>query len=305
PKGVVVSHESVVGFASWAEEELGAEALSRVLFSTSLNFDVSVFEIFGPLLSGGCTEVVRDVLALADEPYDTWSGSLVSAVPSALDQLLTHSGPAVSAGLVVLAGEALPARLVDRIRRTMPDARIANLYGPTEATVYSTGWFAGDGPVPAAPPIGRPISNRRVYVLDAGLRPVPPGVRGELYLAGPGLARGYGGRPALTASRFVADPFGGDGARMYRTGDVVRWSADGELEYLGRADDQVKVRGFRMELGEIEAAVAGHPGVGSAAVVVREDRPGVRAVVAYVVPEGGAGGGAVDVAAVRERVAGA
>ncbi|MET9663557.1 amino acid adenylation domain-containing protein, partial [Streptomyces sp. NPDC006510] len=268
PKGVVVSHESVVGFAAWAAAGIGRERLSRVLFATSLNFDVSVFEIFGPLLSGGSVEVVRDVLALTEAPYDTWSGTLISAVPSAFDQLLTHGGLAARADLVVLAGEALPARLMQDIRRAMPGTEVANIYGPTEATVYSTAWFSGDRTTERVPPIGRPITNRRVYVLDAGLRPVPPGVSGELYIAGPGLARGYLGRAGLSAGRFVADPFGGAGGRMYRTGDVVRWSVGGELEYLGRADDQVKVRGFRIEPGEIESVLAGHPGVGRVAVVV-------------------------------------
>ncbi|MFJ2900733.1 amino acid adenylation domain-containing protein, partial [Streptomyces sp. NPDC087218] len=218
PKGVVVSHESVVALAAWAATEIGPERLSRVLFATSLNFDVSVFEVFGPLLSGGSVEVVRDVLALTEAPYDTWSGSLISAVPSALDQLLAHGGLGVRADLVVLAGEALPARLMEDIRRTMPGTRVANIYGPTEATVYSTAWFSGDGSADGTPPIGRPITNRRVYVLDAGLRPVPPGVTGELYIAGPGLARGYLGRAGLSAGRFVADPFGAVGGRMYRTG---------------------------------------------------------------------------------------
>ncbi|WP_229834825.1 non-ribosomal peptide synthetase [Streptomyces xantholiticus] len=301
PKGVVVAHRGVADFAAWAAADIGPERLSDVLASTSLNFDVSVFEMFGPLLSGGRIEVVRDVLALL-EGTEERSYSLISAVPSALAHTIGQGGPArFGAGLVVLAGEGLSAHTADAIRAAVPGCTIANIYGPTEATVYATAWY-GDTDTDRTPPIGRPLHNTRAYVLDAGLRPVPPGVPGELYLAGTGLARGYLNRPALTGERFVADPYGPAGSRMYRTGDLVRWSADGEIEYLGRTDDQVKVRGFRIELGEIEAVVARHTGVARTAVVVREDRPGDRRIVAYAVPAEGA---AVDAAALRDHVAAA
>ncbi|MDO3686678.1 non-ribosomal peptide synthetase [Micromonospora sp. C28ISP2-4] len=286
PKGVVVSHDNAVDLACWAVAEIGPDALRRVLASTSLNFDVSVFEMFGPLACGGEIEVVDDLLALAERPAG-WSGSLISAVPSAFAQLLAGGAVDARADVVVLAGEALSAAAVRDISAALPGTRVANIYGPTEATVYSTAWHGGDLPDGTAPPIGRPTTNTRAYVLDAALRPVPPGAAGELYLAGAGLARCYLDRPRLSAERFVADPFGAPGTRMYRTGDLVRWLADGDIDYLGRVDDQVKVRGYRIEPGEIEAVLLTHPGVGRAAVVARTDA-GVTHLVGYVVPAGSA-----------------
>ncbi|MEV7085112.1 amino acid adenylation domain-containing protein [Streptomyces sp. NPDC093085] len=312
PKGVVVSQASAVDLAAWAGETFGPGELRRVLASTSLNFDVSVFEMFGPLCCGGSIEVVRDLLALTERGAEGWTGSLISAVPSAIAQVLAHGEVSASAETVVLAGEALSAHAVADIRAALPGCRVANIYGPTEATVYATAWYddgAEDTAGDRTPPIGRPVSNTRVYVLDAALRPAPVGVAGELFLAGAGLARGYVRRPGLTGERFVADPYGAPGSRMYRTGDVVRWRADGNLEYLGRADDQVKIRGFRIELGEIEAVLAGHPAVERVAVVAREDQPGVKQLVAYVVAGGadgetdGAAGSGADGDGLRAHVA--
>ncbi|MGW6846328.1 amino acid adenylation domain-containing protein [Streptomyces sp. NPDC054958] len=285
PKGVVVEHRSVAGLLGWAAAEFGGEDFRRVLVSTSFNFDVSVFELFGPLVSGGTVEVVRDLLALADTDTPVGDVSLVSGVPSAFAQMVAAGEIQARPRTVVLAGEALTADAVAGIRMTIPGARVANIYGPTEATVYTTGWYAGtDAGTEGAVPIGRPISNARVYVLDGTLAPVPAGVVGELYIAGAGLARGYLGRPELTGERFVADPFSSDGGRLYRTGDVVRWNTDGQIEYLGRADEQVKIRGFRIELGEVQSAIAAHPEVAQAAVIAREDVPGDKRLVAYVVP---------------------
>ncbi|MEU7540087.1 amino acid adenylation domain-containing protein, partial [Streptomyces narbonensis] len=225
PKGVVVEHRSVAGLMGWAAAEFGGEDFRRVLVSTSFNFDVSVFELFGPLVSGGSVEIVGDLLALAGADMDTPVGdvSLVSGVPSAFAQMVAAGEIQARPRTVVLAGEALTADAVAGIRTAIPGARVANIYGPTEATVYSTAWYA-DAEVDGIVPIGRPISNARVYVLDGTLAPVPAGVAGDLYIAGAGLARGYLGRPELTGERFVADPFSSDGGRLYRTGDVVRWN---------------------------------------------------------------------------------
>ncbi|WP_411130313.1 non-ribosomal peptide synthase/polyketide synthase [Streptomyces sp. x-19] len=283
PKGVVVSYEAMSSLVQWAVS-LGEDVFARTCFATSLNFDVSVFELFGTLAAGGAVEVMRDVLELAERP-DGWSGSLISAVPSALGAVLTEDGLDVTAGHVVLAGEAFPAALHDRIGEVAPGAVIANIYGPTEATVYATGWFsdAEQAPDSGSVPIGRPVAGKSLRVLDPWLRPVPAGVWGELYIGGQGVARGYHDRAALTAERFVADPVV-PGARLYRTGDVVRWRADGVLDYAGRSDDQVKIRGFRIELAEIEAALTRQPGVAQAAVIAREDQPGVKRLAAYAVP---------------------
>ncbi|WP_244212070.1 non-ribosomal peptide synthetase, partial [Streptomyces angustmyceticus] len=294
PKGVVATHGSVVALADWAAGEFGGRGLSHVVASTSLNFDVSVFEIFSPLLSGGCVEIVSDLLALAERSAP-WTASLLSAVPSALGQLLAEDTVHVTADTVVLAGEGLAARTVREVRAAVPGCRVANIYGPTEATVYATAWYCDPADPDRTPPIGSPVAGARAYVLDPHLRPVPVGVPGELYLAGTGVARGYFARPGLTARRFLADPFGPAGERMYRTGDLVRWDADGQLEYLGRGDDQVKVRGFRIELGEVEAALARHPDVAEAAARVVETG-GHKRLVGYVVTRGTA---EADPAAVR------
>ncbi|MFF0208614.1 amino acid adenylation domain-containing protein [Streptomyces althioticus] len=301
PKGVVVPHDNVADLAAWAVDEFGAEGMAHVVASTSLNFDVSVFEMFGPLLSGGTVEVMRDVLELGDPAHAGRPVSLISGVPSAVAQLVSGGGPLVRAREVVLAGEAVSARDANDVVRAVEAERFANIYGPTEATVYAAAWYSRKE-ITGVPPIGAPIRNTRLYVLDAALQPVPVGVPGELYIAGPGLARGYHRRAGLTAERFVADPHGPAGTRMYRTGDLVRWGADGNLDYLGRTDFQVKVRGFRIELGEIEAAVLGHEDVARTAVLVREDRPGDKRLVAYVVP---AAGREVDRARLRAHVAAA
>ncbi|MEU6776075.1 non-ribosomal peptide synthase/polyketide synthase [Streptomyces sp. NPDC046759] len=285
PKGVVVTHRTVTALADWARERFGADGLAHVIASTSLNFDVSVFELLCPLLAGGTVEVVAGLPALADTPGSRRAG-LLSGVPSAISRMIAGGTSPVTADTVVLAGEALPAQTLRDLRAALPDCRIANIYGPTEATVYATSWHAGDRLPEQAPPIGRPVARTRAYVLDHALRPQPPGVTGELYLGGGGLARGYLNRPGLTAARFPADPFGAPGERMYRTGDLVRWSADGELEYLGRADQQVKVRGFRIELGEVEEALRRCPGVAEAAAVTTET-DGHRRLVGYVVPVAG------------------
>ncbi|MGI5430034.1 amino acid adenylation domain-containing protein [Streptomyces sp. CA-179760] len=281
PKGVLATHRNAVEFVEWTHTEFGPERLARTLFSTSLNFDVSVFEIFSPLLCGGRIEIVENLLALTDgTPRDA---GLISGVPTVMAGVLAEQ-PAVSPHTVALGGEPIPEQLGAGIEAAFPGARLVNFYGPTEATVYATAWQSDAGPNDrTAPPIGRPLARNLVHLLDQALHPVPDGAVGELYVSGGGPARGYLGRPGLTAGRFVADPFGGPGERMYRTGDLAVRGSDGQLRFLGRADHQVKLRGFRIELGEIEAALAAHPVVVKAAATVREDQRGEKQLVAYVV----------------------
>ncbi|MFL5539298.1 MAG: amino acid adenylation domain-containing protein, partial [Longimicrobiaceae bacterium] len=280
PKGVAIEHESTVALLSWAAAVFTAEELSGVLAATSISFDLSVFEIFLPLALGGRVIVVENALALPESAAAD-QVRLVNTVPSAIAALLKSDGIPSGVRTVNLAGEPLRAELVDALYARGGIERVYDLYGPSEDTTYST-WTLRRAGGPTT--IGRPISNTRAYVLGAALLPLPVGVAGELYLGGRGLARGYLGRPGLTAERFVPDPFSSaPGARLYRTGDRARWRADGTLEYLGRLDTQVKVRGFRIELGEVEAALRRSPGVTDCVVVAREHAPGDRRLVAYVV----------------------
>jgi acyl-coenzyme A synthetase/AMP-(fatty) acid ligase/acyl carrier protein len=222
---------------------------------------------------------------------------------SGLFRMVAQESPEclAGAGEVWTGGEIVPAAAMRRVLAACPGLVVVDVYGPTETTTYATQrGMSNANAVPDVVPIGRPLDNMQVYVLDAALCPVPVGVPGELYIAGAGLARGYLGRPGLTAERFVACPFGVLGARMYRTGDIVRWTIDGELEFIGRTDEQVKIRGFRIELGEIESVLAAHPSVANAVVVAREDEPGPKRLVAYVVP---AAGGVLDSAPLQAHVA--
>ncbi|WP_432752236.1 amino acid adenylation domain-containing protein [Streptomyces sp. JL2001] len=288
PKGVVVPHEGIASLVATAVDRMGLERDSRVLQFASIGFDVFVFELAMALCHGGRLVLVTDEARVAGPALTDFLAeqrithmilppSLVSALPP---------GCALPEGSTVLVGtETVPPDLFERFGDT---ADLICAYGLTEATVNSTLWPAREhgGSPSGRVPIGRPDPNTRCYVLDERLRPVPPGVVGELYVAGRGLARGYLGKPGLTSDRFVADPFGAPGARMYRTGDRARWRRDGNLDFLGRVDTQVKVRGFRIELGEIEAALAGHPSVAQAAVVPDRDGDIVR-LVGYAVPESG------------------
>ncbi|HLL45661.1 MAG TPA: amino acid adenylation domain-containing protein, partial [Longimicrobiaceae bacterium] len=279
PKGVMIRHSSTVVLMHWLRENVSDDERSAVLFSTSINFDVSVAEIFGTLAWGGRLVLVENALELADLP----AGEEVvyaSMVPSAAAELLRTGGIPASVRTLNLGGEALPGPLAQGLYGLGTVERVGNLYGPTEDTTYSTYSVVGKGA--AGVFVGRPVANTRAYVLDGHLQPVPAGVVGELYLAGDKLARGYAARPDLTAERFLPDPFGAPGSRMYRVMDRIRWRPDGELEYFGRTDFQVKVRGFRIELGEIEAVLGRHPAVREAVAVVREDAPGDRRIVAYV-----------------------
>ncbi|HET7462386.1 MAG TPA: amino acid adenylation domain-containing protein [Longimicrobium sp.] len=280
PKGVAIAHRNTVNFLHWAASAFADAGLVRTLFSTSLNFDLAVFELFTPLTRGAAVHVVEDAVALLHSPADV---TLVNTVPSAMRALLDGGGLPAGVRTVNLAGEPLQGSLVERIFAETGVERVCNLYGPSETTTYST-WVEMRRSDGFAPHIGTPIHNTRVYVLDAALQPVPVGVAGELCIGGAGVARGYLGRAELTAERFVADPFAREpGARMYRTGDLARWRPDGTVEFLGRVDHQVKVRGFRIELGEIETRLIQHPDVREAVVLAREDTPGDTRLVAYVV----------------------
>ncbi|HLL46694.1 MAG TPA: AMP-binding protein, partial [Longimicrobiaceae bacterium] len=282
PKGVMIRHSSVVVLLHWLRENVSDEERAAVLFSTSINFDVSVAEVFGTLAWGGRLVLVENALELASVAEPVVHASMV---PTAAAELLRAGAIPPGVRTLNLGGEPLPADLARDLYALGTVERVGNLYGPTEDTTYSTYSVVRKGSGQVS--VGRPVANTRALVLDPGLEPVPVGVPGELYLAGDGLARGYAARPDLTAERFLPDPFGPAGSRMYRVMDRVRWRPDGELEYLGRTDFQVKVRGFRIELGEIETALRAHPAVGETVAVVREDAPGDRRIAAYLVPAAG------------------
>jgi amino acid adenylation domain-containing protein/non-ribosomal peptide synthase protein (TIGR01720 family) len=285
PKGVVVPHAGIANRLLWMQDTYRLTAGDRVLQKTPAGFDVSVWEFFWPLITGATLVVAppeahRDPARLAALIQEQ-AVTTAHFVPSMLQLFLEEPAAARCTTLrqVMCSGEALPLAVAERFHRVLP-ARLHNLYGPTEASVDVTATDVPPGVRQVV--IGRPVWNTLAYVLDAALRPVPPGVAGELYLAGVQLARGYLHRPGLTAERFVADPYGGPGARMYRTGDLARWLPDGTLDFLGRTDDQVKIRGMRIEPGEVAAALTRHPSVGHAVVIAHDQR-----LVAYLVPAAG------------------
>ncbi|HEX2191399.1 MAG TPA: amino acid adenylation domain-containing protein, partial [Longimicrobiaceae bacterium] len=294
PKGVMVRHASTATLLHWLRETVSDEERAAVLFSTSVSFDVSVAEVFGALAWGGTLVLVENALELAavEEPVVH-----ASMVPTAAAELLRTGGIPRTVRTLNLGGEPLHPELARALYALDHVEAVGNLYGPTEDTTYSTYWRVERGA--ARMRVGRPVANTRAYVLDAELRPVPAGVPGELYLAGDGLARGYLDRPGLTAERWLPDPFGGPGGRMYRVLDRVRWTAEGELEYLGRTDFQVKVRGFRVEPGEVEAALREHPEVREAVVMARPDAAGEPRLVAWTVA---AGAEAADPAELRRHL---
>ncbi|MEV5976565.1 amino acid adenylation domain-containing protein [Streptomyces sp. NPDC052114] len=302
PKGVTVPHGSVaalVGAPGWS---IGPG--DAVLMHAPHAFDISLYEVWVPLAAGGRVVVAGPGAVDARDIREAVAGGVTAVhVTAGLFRVLAEESPECFTGLreVLTGGDVVPAGAVARVREVCPEVTVRHLYGPTEVTLCTTWHVLPVGVSGSAVlPIGRPLDNRHVYVLDAFLRPVPPGVVGELYATGAGLAQGYLHRPGLTAERFVPCPFGA-GERMYRTGDLARWTADGELLFVGRADEQVKVRGFRVELGEVEAVLAGHGSVGQAVVLARQDGPGDRRLVAYVVA---AGEPAVDTDELRAYVAG-
>jgi amino acid adenylation domain-containing protein len=312
PKGVAIEHRSAVAFVGWALRAFAPTELSAVAASTSVCFDLSVFELFAPLAAGGTVVLVDDALALdPGRSPQVERVRLVNTVPSVLAALLDAGRLPSGVEVVNLAGEPLGSALVERLHAAVPSARVFNLYGPSEDTTYSTCIRVGirvgtrvDSGAPRPPGIGRPVDGSRALVLGPGQRPLPAGAVGEIHLAGAGLARGYLRRPALTAERFVPDGFSDrPGGRLYRTGDRARLRPDGELEFLGRLDHQVKLRGFRIELGEVEEALRRAPGVGEAVAAVAagdaDTEIGDGRLVAYVLPAPGA---AFEPAALRRHL---
>ncbi len=287
PKGVAITHANVVHGILRLAPLVGMRPGAKMLAGTSVNFDVSVFELLTALSTGATVEVVRDVLAIAER--GRWSGTVLHTVPSVFAEVLDRFDPEIEVETAVFAGEGLPAWLVERVRRAVPGVRVINAYGQAES-FYASMFVVPDGdPAEGNVPIGKPLEHIRAVVLDAMLTPVAPGRTGELYVGGM-VGRGYYRRPGLTADRFVADPFGDQGARMYRTGDLARWNADGDLELLGRVDTQLKLRGVRIEAAEIESTLMRHPAVAHAVITLRHGGESRSArLVAHVVPDVSAG----------------
>ncbi|MFH8369395.1 non-ribosomal peptide synthase/polyketide synthase [Streptomyces sp. NPDC018031] len=290
PKAVAVRHRDVASLGT--DSRFAGGVCAAVPLHSPAAFDAATFEVWAPLLTGGRVVVAPDgpMDAAMLRRLTAEEGLTALWLTAGLFRLLSQDAPDCFTGLrqVWTGGDVVPAAAVRRVLAACPGLTVVDGYGPTETTTFATAFALADAAaVPGTVPIGHPLDDMRAHVLDAALRPVPPGCAGELFLAGEGLARGYLGRPGETAARFLADPCGPPGARMYRTGDLARRHPDGTVEFLGRADDQVKIRGFRVEPGEVEAALAARPGVADVAVAVREDRPGGRRLVAYVVGPAG------------------
>ncbi|MEU5976817.1 amino acid adenylation domain-containing protein [Streptomyces sp. NPDC047315] len=299
PKGVVITHHSLAAYVRDCRARYPSAA-GVSLLTASISFDAAVTGLYPPLVSGGRVRVDAGAGPVAEQRTPP---TQMDVTPSHLELMNTLPRAAHPSHTLMLGGEALNGPVLERWRRRHPDVAVHNLYGPTETTVNCTDHRIAPGdPTPPGPvPIGRPLDGMRLYLLDAALGLLPPGAVGELYVAGWGLARGYLGRPALTAERFVADPFGPAGSRLYRTGDLARRLPDGALEYVGRVDDQVKIRGHRIELGEVETALGALPEVARCAVVVQERSADDRRLLAYVVPANGAE--PIDPARVRRALA--
>ncbi|HEY1352296.1 MAG TPA: amino acid adenylation domain-containing protein [Ktedonobacteraceae bacterium] len=288
PKGVMVSHRAIANRLLWAHHAGALTREDRLLQTASLSFDISLWELLGPLCAGACVVLLRsndllEIPALVDLLL-TQQISVVHAVPSLLHILVEQTAfrNCTTLRRVYTGGEAVPASLLRRLFACL-DADLQLFYGPTEAAINATAWQCPRSGQIQQVSLGPPVANMQVYVFDEYLQPVPPGLPGELYIAGVGLSRGYVGRPALTAERFLPHPFAREaGERLYRTGDLARYLPDGQLEFLGRRDQQVKIRGHRIELHEIETVLSGHPAVDMAVVLMREDRPGDRRLVAYL-----------------------
>ncbi|BAZ30185.1 peptide synthetase [Cylindrospermum sp. NIES-4074] len=282
PKGVAIEHRNTVTLLHWAQSVFTSAELTGVLASTSICFDLSVFELFVPLSWGGTVILAENALHLPSLP-SAEQVTLINTVPSAIAQLLRTNSIPASVCTINLAGEALPPQLVQQLYELPKIERVFNLYGPSEDTTYSTYSLVARGAKSVT--IGRPIANTQVYILDSQQQLVPVGVPGELHIGGDGLARGYLNRPELTAEKFINHSVSNQlQSRLYKTGDLARYLPDGNIEYIGRLDYQVKIRGFRIELGEIEFLLRQHPEVEQAVVVAREDQPGDKRLVAYIIP---------------------
>ena len=293
PKGTAIEHRSAAIFSQWARESFEPDAFAGTLALTSICFDLSIFELFVPLHWGGKVIIVRDALHLSQVPA-AHQVTLINTVPSAINELLQLNDLPASAYVVNLAGEPLQQRLVQQLYERKTIKQIFNLYGPTEDTTYST-WGLMKCDSHESPTVGRPISNTQAYVLDRLGRPLPVGVPGELHLGGMGLARGYLGRPDLTAEKFIPDPFSVEpGARMYCTGDLARFLPDGRIDFLGRIDHQVKIRGYRIELGEVEAVLNEYPSVKTCVVMARAEADDDKRLVAYIIAHEGEEPGALE-----------
>ncbi|PHM22404.1 non-ribosomal peptide synthase/polyketide synthase [Xenorhabdus ehlersii] len=298
PKGVAIEHRNTVNFLTWAQHTFSQEELAHTLFATSLNFDLSVYECFAPLLLGGTVHLITDILSLIHTSSANPKPlvSLINTVPSAISHLMETNALPANIRTINLAGERVRPHIVEHLFAHSGVQNVCNLYGPSETTTYST-WTRMNRTTGFNSHIGRPIANTQIYILDPHGQPVPLGVVGEIHIAGAGVARGYLNRPELTAERFLSDPFSSDpNARMYKTGDLGRWLPDGTIDYLGRNDFQVKLRGFRIELGEIEAQLMQCYGVQEAVVIAREniDTPDgnmgeQKRLVAYLRPQNGIG----------------
>ncbi len=285
PKGVAIEHRATVNFLYWAKEVFTAEELEGTLFSTSVCFDLSIFEIFLPWITGNKVILAENALHLPNLPCAR-EVTLINTVPSAMAELIRMDALPVSIQTANLAGEPFQSILAQQIYARKHVKKLYNLYGPSETTTYSSFALIARG-VEEIPPIGIPIANTQIYLLDANLEPVPFGIVGEIYIGGDGVAREYFGRPELTQERFLVDPFHPEkGRRMYRTGDLAQYRKDGQMHFLGRVDHQIKIRGFRIEMGEIETMLSQYPGIQEVVVMLREDTPGNKRIVAYLCYEG-------------------
>jgi amino acid adenylation domain-containing protein len=279
PKAVGIEHRNLINLIAWGRSIVSDAELRGMLFSTSLNFDLSAFEMFLPLAYGGCIVLVEHMLNLQSAPHRD-KVRLINTGPSVIDAVLRTGDLPPAVTTIILAGEKFSRRLAKALFNAVPGVRLLNCYGPTETTVYSS-WATLDPAAENEPTIGRAIGNTALYMLDSGGALLPPGAEGELYIGGAGVARGYLGHPELTAARFLPNPFGA--GRVYRTGDRVRWTPQGELEFFGRLDDQMKINGIRIEPGEIESALLALPDIDVAAVKLHTDA-GRRRLTAYLVP---------------------